>query len=516
MRDVIREFLSSTRAFQNCEAPVVKQALPHIQARGFASGGRILAAGKPAPYMGIIFSGRASVRSVNAVTGDSNVERELRVGDHFGDVAALLGSAQPREVVAEADCTVLLVPIKVFAWLTNNSRRFPLALAKSLASQLVRASLASIGQPNRPAAAPGAGPVASPRASDPPSQQAAAHHAPAVLDTDLTVPFVRTANFDITEQLLSMVPIESMLQHRFIPLRLDRNTLTVGMVDPHHAGAATELDRILHGVTVTVAAISQDDFMSTLVRLRIDAPRRRQQQPLSSEDISYEKDESDKEADAALTVIGNEVVHLVDKILTTGIDRGASDIHIEEQRSDMQIRFRINGMLHDYPEYIPASFARSLTARIKILAGLDITERRRPQDGRIGMRVARRDIDFRVSVLPASRGEKIVLRLFEASNMMRPLEQIFIEQNTLAAAREVLGRPYGAIIVAGPTGSGKSSTLYGCLNELRMTRPDTNICVVEDPIEYRLKGVTQVQVNYAVDLTFARCCERFSDRTPTS
>jgi type IV pilus assembly protein PilB len=153
---------------------------------------------------------------------------------------------------------------------------------------------------------------------------------------------------------------------------------------------------------------------------------------------------------------------------------------------------------------VPQSFAKGLAARFKVLSGLDITERRLPQDGRIGVKIGRREIDLRVSTLPASRGEKIVMRIFEASNMMRPLEHIFMEQNTLNSVRKTLNRPFGAIVVAGPTGSGKSSTLYAALNERRKTRPDTNIIMVEDPIEYRLQGVTQVQVNHQINLDFAK------------
>jgi type IV pilus assembly protein PilB len=139
-----------------------------------------------------------------------------------------------------------------------------------------------------------------------------------------------------------------------------------------------------------------------------------------------------------------------------------------------------------------------------VLAGLDITERRLPQDGRIGITAGKREIDLRVSTLPANRGEKIALRVLEAAGSTRPLEQIFFESSVLASVRKALNRPYGGILVAGPTGSGKTSTLYSVLNERKLTRPDTNIIMVEDPIEYRLPGVVQVQVNTAAGLGFAQ------------
>ena len=194
------------------------------------------------------------------------------------------------------------------------------------------------------------------------------------------------------------------------------------------------------------------------------------------------------------TVIANTQVPVLPAVLVTDADgRGEG------------FRFRVNGVLQDWTDPIPQGMSlKSLTARIKVLAGLDITERRLPQDGRIGLSAGKREIDLRVSTLPANRGEKIALRVLEATGSTRPLEQIFFENNVLAAARKALNRPYGGIVIAGPTGSGKTSTLYSILNERKVTRPDTNIMMVEDPIEYRLPGVVQVQVNTPAGLGFAQ------------
>ena len=500
--DIVAEFLSSTQSFQGSDQKLLDKVSKHVQCFGFKQGDDIVQAGSTASFLGIVFNGRATVRQVNAVSGEYTVQQELRVGDHFGDVAAVLGSAHPYAVVAESDTTILTLPKNIFEYLTTRVPDFALRLAKGMASRLVRSSIDTLSGP-RPSI------NAAPEPKPKPAPSLGSSEVPEGVMT-----FVRTAQFDVNDQVVSLVPAETILQHRFIPLKLDGNKLTVGMVDPYHAGAIAELERVLQGIELDIRAISHDDYMATLVRLRLDSGRQRRRDGNAVGTISYEKEDQEKEANNALGVLGKEVTTLVDKIFAAGIERGASDIHIEEQRSDVKVRFRINGMLVDWNEYIPASFARGIVARIKVLSGLDITEKRRPQDGRVGLRSGRRDVDFRISTLPASRGEKVVMRMFEASNMMRPLEQIFIERDTLEAVRAALSRPYGALIVAGATGSGKSSTLYGCLNERRTSRPDTNICVVEDPIEYRLQGVTQVQVNHAVGLTFAQALRAFLRQDP--
>jgi len=215
-------------------------------------------------------------------------------------------------------------------------------------------------------------------------------------------------------------------------------------------------------------------------------------------------DIADQEREPRQTApIGDEVVALANRLIAHAIDRGASDVHVDHGANGPRVRFRVQGQLHGWDHAVPASHGKSLVARLKVLAGLDVTERRLPQDGRLGVRVGRREIDIRISTLPTSRGEKVALRVFEGAARLRPLEAIFHDPAVLEAVRAALQRPYGAIVVAGPAGSGKTSTLYAALGERIRTRPDTNALTVEDPIEYRLAGVPQVQVNHAVELGFA-------------
>jgi type IV pilus assembly protein PilB len=324
-----------------------------------------------------------------------------------------------------------------------------------------------------------------------------------------SVRFVELRDFDLQPSVLAMVPTKLVRSYRLLPVKLTGNVLTVAMVNPRDGAALAELQRTLQTVEIKPVAIGLEDFTSAVVRLKLDEGRaaRTSTAPRINPDSFQFETIAEQERDAArdARALGDDVIRLFNRVVAAGLEREASDIHIEPTPTNFRVRFRTNGLLQDWNEPIPPSVSlKGITARIKVLAGLDITERRLPQDGRIGLSFGKRDVDLRVSTLPANRGEKIALRILEAAGSTKQLEQIFFEPQTLAATRRALNRPFGAIVIAGPTGSGKTSSLYSLLNERKTTRPDSNIIMVEDPIEYRLPGVTQVQVNAAVGLGFAQ------------
>ncbi|HET9752800.1 MAG TPA: GspE/PulE family protein, partial [Myxococcales bacterium] len=293
--------------------------------------------------------------------------------------------------------------------------------------------------------------------------------------------------------------------------KLAGNLLTVAMVNPRGNAALAELKRTLQTVQIVPVAIGFEDFASALVRLKLTddglsgAAGAKRTSPRANPDSFQFETVTEQERGSDARAVGDDAIRLVNRIIAAGLDREASDIHIEPTQQSFRVRFRVNGVLQDWNEPLPPGTSlKGVTARVKVLAGLDITERRLPQDGRIGVTAGRREIDLRVSTLPANRGEKIAMRILEAAGSTRRLEDIFFDAGLLSALRKTLNRPYGGILVCGPTGSGKTSSLYAALNERKITRPDTNIIMVEDPIEYRLAGVTQVQVNAAVGLGFAQ------------
>jgi len=456
-----------------------------MEAMEAATGTVLMHAGSPGASIGILMCGSASVSAVDSASHSRTELFAIGTGDHFGEVGTLLGEPQPHDVVAKNACVVLTLRQSAVDELCRKIPAFAQALASSLAERL----RTSTSRPPRPVAEGGP----------------AAEGASMSMRGEEAIPFVRVSAYELHDAVIETVPVQLIQQHRMIPLELRDHILTIGMVDPFNESALRELQRVLHNAQPRVVAISADDFSAARRRLKLHTPARRgrRDQRVDPNAVVFEGADSKRDSERVMQAAGEQIVALAAEVVAAGLERGASDIHLEPVRHDVRIRFRVNGVLSDWEHAVQAHLAKALIARFKVLAGLDIAERRRPQDGRIGARVGRREVDLRVSTLPASEGEKLVMRVFEAESMLRPLEQIFVEQGTLSAVRDVLQRPYGAIVVAGPTGSGKTSTLYAALHERQKLRPDTNILTVEDPIEYRLDGVTQVQVNHVIGLGFA-------------
>jgi type IV pilus assembly protein PilB len=470
-------FLAGTPLFASCERSTIELVAPHIFAAEVKAGVVIVRVGTQRPGLGFVYSGRAALRD-----GDAMIE-EVPVGGMFGEIGAFGGAAQPHEVIAAEDSVVLLLGHDVVVQLASKVAPFSFAAARRLAARAITAPPPARATRNPPRAS------TTPLAPD-------------------AVQFARVSTYDPTSQLVATVPAKLIQQHRLLPLELVDRTLTIGMVDPTNPASRAEVRRVMSTMNVVVVAISQDDFNEAYVRLRIDPVRvgrgtRPPEATVSPDQLVF--DQADQERDAKQPgPLGDEIVALASRVVAHAIERGASDVHIDHNVSGPRIRFRIQGQLVNWDQALPVHYYKGLVARLKVLAGLDVTERRLPQDGRLGVRLGRREVDVRVSTIPTSRGEKVALRVFEAAAMLRPLEAIFHDQSILEALHLAIQRSYGAIVVAGPTGSGKTSSLYAALGERVRTRPDSNILTVEDPIEYRLASITQVQVNHAVDLTFAK------------
>jgi type IV pilus assembly protein PilB len=339
---------------------------------------------------------------------------------------------------------------------------------------------------------------------------------------------------EVPKDVLALVPRSHCVAHHVLPLSRCGTELRLAVADPTDVVAVDPV-QFRTGMRVRVVVAAESAIVRAVRRLygedaslsRVDergAARKSAPLELHRADIAVEGVEIDpdglgegpdveplrvgaEEIDlASLTRGGNDrpVVGLVNRILVAAYRRGASDIHVEPQESGVSVRFRVDGVLADFGQ-LPARVRETLTTRLKIMASLDIAERRVPQSGRMRIRIRQderaRDIDFRVSVMPTLYGEKTVLRLLDKGALVLDLARLGFEAESLRRFRAAIARPHGIVLVTGPTGSGKTSTLYSALSSLN--RRDVNIMTAEDPVEFNLEGLNQVQIRESVGLTFA-------------
>ncbi len=318
------------------------------------------------------------------------------------------------------------------------------------------------------------------------------------LARQLRIPFVNLKTFPFRADLVKLLPESVARRFRALVLEDKGDSLLVALVDPLDLFAFDELTRLLKR-QIAIAVVPESQLSAAFDRLY------RRTEEISGLARELEKDIGEAvdfgELSASVGIEGAPVVRLLQSLFEDAIQVGASDVHIEPQESGLQIRVRVDGVLQTQT-MADKRIAGALAQRLKLMAGLDISEKRLPQDGRFSVRLKDDAIDVRLSTLPSSYGESVVMRLLSRNAIMRRLDSIGMPGAMLKRFREVLGRISGLILVTGPTGSGKTTTLYAAMAELNVA--ELKIITVEDPIEYRLPGIIQVQVNDKIDLTFAR------------
>lgn len=305
------------------------------------------------------------------------------------------------------------------------------------------------------------------------------------------VPFISMESFQVDPAAVATLSAEATRRYKALPVAFDGDKLIVAMQKPSDIMVMDDL-RIMTGYDISPVVVPDTELEAALEKY-------------SRESMVVEQGEEESQLPEDFTaenVSSSErpAVQLVNMIMTQAVTAGASDVHIELYEKYMRVRFRIDGVLHDIMEP-PRRMHASLVSRLKVMANLDIAERRKPQDGRMSLKIEGRIIDVRVASLPATFGERITMRLLDRSGKMLSLEDLGLEPDMLEKYRSIIRLPYGLILVTGPTGSGKTSTLYASLDEV--DRVGKNVITVEDPVEYRLDGMNQVQVNPKAGLTFA-------------
>jgi type IV pilus assembly protein PilB len=360
----------------------------------------------------------------------------------------------------------------------------------------------------------------------------------ALLSKQYGVPSIALGAFEIDPAIVKLLPGETAQKYQVVPLSRAGATLTIAMTDPTNVFAMDDI-RFMTGYNVEPVVASEIAVTDAITKyygkaiaaagsgskgasppaasaLEMASQALESLPAISDEDVEVLEELEEISAET-LAKQGEEapIIKLVNVLLMSAIQKGASDIHIEPYEKELRVRYRIDGLLYNIMQP-PMKFRDAMTSRIKIMAKLDIAEKRLPQDGRIKIRFQDngqpKDIDFRVSCLPTLFGEKIVMRLLDKDKLMLDMTKLGFETNSLAKFERQIQKPWGMVLVTGPTGSGKTNTLYSSIS--RINTIDTNIMTAEDPVEFNLMGVNQVQVRESIGLTFAAALRSFLRQDP--
>ncbi|HML96016.1 MAG TPA: type IV-A pilus assembly ATPase PilB [Thermodesulfobacteriota bacterium] len=351
------------------------------------------------------------------------------------------------------------------------------------------------------------------------------HQLVAYLSKQYGVPAINLDQFDISHDILKSVTRETAIKHKLIPISKSGSTLVVAMSDPSNIFAVDDL-KFATGNNIEVVVTSERSIRNAIERFYGSQQEWEDAQKARESTAAVDRLLGDLD-DFLIEISGEEnidindlekaseeapVIKLVNHLLMDSIRKGASDIHIEPYEKELRVRYRIDGVLYDIMRP-PLKLKNAVTSRIKVMSNLDIAERRLPQDGRIKVKLGQgRTMEYRVSVVPTLFGEKVVMRILDKESLKLDLTKLGFYDQQLDVFKKSIYQPYGMVLITGPTGSGKTTTLYSSLMDLNRT--DVNISTAEDPVEYSLPGINQVQVHEEIGLTFASCLRSFLRQDP--
>ena len=326
----------------------------------------------------------------------------------------------------------------------------------------------------------------------------------AILVRELNIPFINLSKYKIDPALQEIVPERIARQYNIIPLSVLDYTLTIALSDPFNIFLMDDLKNIT-GKEIDVVMSTNAEILKAVnayYGIKSEMSVNEITKDIQIEDFEIVSDHEQQEGEDGSVDESEKapIIRMINLIVKEALRRRASDIHIEPEVDGMRVRYRIDGILHDVLN-IPKENQNAVVVRIKIMSRLDITTNQIPQDGRFKLKIANKEVDFRVSILPTTFGQKIVMRVLDKSKLAVGLDGLGFEERSLHILKEAIKKPFGMILVTGPTGSGKSTTLYSIISELNTV--ERNIITVEDPVEYLIEGLTQIQARPEIGLTFA-------------
>ncbi len=505
--ELLVQFLKNVKLFAELSPDSLAKLGTCLKTAEFPPNEVLVREGAPGVSMYIIKSGLVEVRKKDPATGIDFLVAQLTEGAAVGEMSLLTGKPRSATVTTVQPTVVFTLTRADFRNLLTQHPEISLGLARILAERLEDAT------------------------------------------KQVGIEYINLFKGNFDPRVVGLLPQALVSLHKVVPIAYVNNSVTLAMVNPSNLVAFDDVRRYIKGVIIEPVVCTDEDFRkfmdtvyphlmgikeepagSSLKRDDKRDERRREEKrraaadtPMQSlEDLQNEilgglevqSEEEEKPTNTMELATASEdapVVRLANNILALAINKGASDIHIEPQEKGVVLRLRIDGVLH-VENILSKKIQLPLASRLKILARLDISERRMPQDGRISIKIDERAIDFRVSTVPAKFGEKIVMRILDKSGALLPLDKIIVHGPTVEKLRWMINQPYGIIYVTGPTGSGKTTTLYSSLQEINS--PEINISTAEDPIEYDLAGLCQVQTHKDIGLDFARILRAFLRQDP--
>ncbi len=479
--------LKNSELFKSLNEDELRALANQLKERIYPPNTAIVREGAQGDSMFIISNGKVEVKKREPSLGVDLTIASLENGACFGEMALLTGNPRSATVMAVVPTSVYVLDKKDFEKLLLEHRSISLSLNKIVAERIES------------------------------------------LNAQKGMGMISLAKLKLDSDVLSLIPEQLIKKYKMLPIAYSNSTLSLAMVNPNDLLAIDEVRKYIKGLALEPVVISEQDFKAFMEKEYVETMKKGEDkaevnidsilESMDNVQSDFLKDveiEESKEEDIGITDLQNEaqeapIIKLTNNIIAMALKKGASDIHIEPMEKSLRVRYRIDGVLRE-EMVLPRKVILPLVSRVKIISKLDITERRLPQDGRITMKLGSKSIDFRVSTIPTKFGEKICTRILDKSNTAMGLDKLITHKPTLDLVREMIAKPYGIIYVTGPTGSGKSTTLYSALAEKNSI--DVNISTVEDPIEYDLAGINQVQVNPDIGLDFARVLRAFLRQDP--
>jgi type IV pilus assembly protein PilB len=475
----MQRFVGSTELFVGSSDDLLARLTGLTQVVRYAAGTMIFEQGGAASHLYLIYAGLVELRRSDPLSGRDFVLAMYSPGKSFGEEGVLLEEGWSATAMAAEDTTLVAVPREVFRQAMVHSPTIGIGAARIMARRANR------------------------------------------LLSEKGVRFIQLTRINLDTELLRLLPQRLMLDSRVVPIARRGQTVSVAMVNPHDVVAVDEVQRHLRSGYVEVFGVTQPDFDTFVNRHVVSQvategaePNVLAKLPQRQHQLRFIQDGEAATADAQAKgdVAGEQVIALLNQLLGDAFILDVSDVHIEPAIDGTVVRYRVDGRLLRRPETIQPRFHNPLVTRIKALASMNISERRRPQDGRLSIQVGQREVALRISTIPTRFGEKCVLRVLDRSAALMSLDRIVTVPTVRQQVRQLCHQPHGIVMVTGPTGSGKTTTMYSAILERK--NDGLNIVTIEDPIEYTIPGITQVQYNDSVELGYADAIKAFMRQDP--